>query len=264
MAKNKGTHGRGKAASDEPDEFVQRVTSLSDTLQPHIKKIVIVMCLVVAGLGVREFMQWRHDSKAQSATAAYISAIKIVEAPLIGDDDPKPEQASAVPVLSFSSEEKRRSASLEALSGVSSEHSDMKLSKLAGPREAKLLLAAGKYDEALADYQKFAKSDAPETLRMAALEGVGYSLEAKAMSHEDPAARQAGLEAALRAFTELQPSAGGLMRDYSLYHQGRVLVALGKQDEGIAKFKQLLSELPDSELTVAVEGRLDSLAPGGE
>lgn len=99
---------------------------------------------------------------------------------------------------------------------------------------------------------------------MSALEGVGYALEAKAMANEEASARQSGLEAALRAFTDLQPSEGGPMRDYALYHQGRVLVAMGKQDEGVAKFRQLLSELPDSGLTTTVEGRLDSLDPGGE
>lgn len=263
MAKNKGTHGKGKAADQEPDEFVQRVNSLSDTLQPHIKKIVVGGCLIVAGLGAWEFTKWRHESKAQSATAAYVSAMKIVEAKVVSEDDP-PAEESPVPIVSFGSEEERRNASLQALSSVASKHSAIKLSALTQPREAKLLLVAGKYDEALAAYQKFAKSKAPESLRMAALEGVGYTLEAKAMSNEDPAARQTGLEAALRAFTELQPSAGGPMRDYSLYHQGRVLVALGKQDEGIAKYRQLLNEIPDSDLTAVVEGRLDSLAPGGQ
>jgi hypothetical protein len=263
MAKNKGTHGKGKSTADEPDEFVQRVSSLSDTLQPHIKKIVMVACVGIAALGAWEFMKWRHDNKAQSATTAYVSAIKIVEAQIVAEGEPDPAEDSPVPVLTYKTEEERRNAGLQALSGVSSKHSGIKLSKLTGPREAKLLLLAGKFDEALAAYQKFATSDAPEPMRMVALEGVGYSLEAKAMSNEDPAARQAGLEAALRAFTELQPSDGGPMRDYSLYHQGRTLVALGKPDEGIAKYQQLLTELPDSELTAVVEGRLESLT-GGE
>jgi hypothetical protein len=262
MAKNKGTHGKGKSTADEPDEFVQRVSSLSDTLQPHIKTIVAVAVLIVAGLGIWEFMKWRHETKAQEATTAYVSALKITEATIATDEDPAEE--GPVPQLSFATEEERRNASLQALAGVTSGHSDIKLSKLAGPREGKLLLEAGKYDEALAAYKKFAASSAPESLRMAALEGVGYALEAKAMANEDASARQSGLEAALAAFTELQPGEGGPMRDYALYHQGRVLVAMGKPDEGIAKFRQLLTELPDSGLTSAVEGRLDSLDPGGE
>lgn len=103
----------------------------------------------------------------------------------------------------------------------------------------------------------------PEQVK-GALEGVAYSLEAKALGNEDAAARQSGLELALQAFVDLQPSEGGPMRDYSLYHQGRVLVALGKPADGIAKYKQLLTELPDSSLTPLVEARLESIDTEGE
>ncbi len=262
MAKNKGTHGKGKVADEEPDEFVQRVTTLGDRLQPHIKKIVVGVSLVILALGAWKFMEWRHEVKAQKATAAYVSALKVVNAPVVAEGDPDPSEGRPEPVLSYASVEDHRSASLLALSGVSSKHKGIPLSVLAGPREAKLLLAAGKYDEAHAAYQEFANSKAPEHLRMSALEGVAYSLEAKAMSNEDPAARQSGLEAALQAFTNLQPVDGGPMRDYSLYHQGRVLVALGKPTDGIAKFRQILAEIPDSQLTAVVEARLDNIEVG--
>ncbi len=262
MAKNKGTHGRGKVESDEPDEFVQTVTSLSDRLQPHIKKIIVGITLAVLALGAWEFVQWRHELKAQKATAAYISALKIVDTPVVAEGDEDLSKDSPTDVTPFKSEEERRNASLQALAGVGDKHGGIKLSKLAGPREAKLLLAAGKFDQAVAAYQKFADSSAPEHLRMTALEGVAYSLEAKAMGNPDPAARKSGLEAALQAFTDLQPSEGGPLRDYSLYHQGRVLIALGKSADGVAKYRQLLAEVPDSGLTGAVEARLDTLDTG--
>jgi predicted negative regulator of RcsB-dependent stress response len=264
MAKNKGTHGKGKVVTDEPDEFVQTVTSLSDRLQPHIKKIVVGVTLIVLVLCAWEFVQWRHEIKAEKATAAYVSALKIVDAPVVAEGDPDPSENRPEKVLSFTTEEERRTASLQALAILGDKHGGIKLSKLAEPREAKLLLSAGKFDEALSAYKKFAASDAPEPLRMTALEGVAYSLEAKAMSNEDPAARQSGLEAALQAFADLQPSEGGPMRDYSLYHQGRVLVALGKPAEGVAMYRKLLTEVPDSSLTSAVEARLESLDTGEE
>ena len=94
-----------------------------------------------------------------------------------------------------------------------------------------------------------AASKAPEPLRLTAMEGVGYSLEAKALANEDASAQQSGLQAALQAFEQLQPNKDGAMRDYSLYHQGRILIAMGKVDEGVAKFKELTAEQPDSELT---------------
>ena len=260
MSKNKGTHGRGKEPTEEPDEFVQRVTSLSDHIQPHLKKIIAAVVVIIAVLGVMEFIKYQHDNKAKEATEAYASALKIVDAQIVGADDVDPNEDSPVPVLIYPSEEERRTAALSSLSAVAG--GDMAMTTLANLRMAKLLLDEGKYDEAIAAYKKFAAGPAPEPLRMSALEGVGYSLEAKAMSNEDPAARQSGLEAALVAFTELQPAAGAPMRDSSLYHQGRILVALGKNDEGIAKFKELLSEMPDSKLATAVEARLASLDAG--
>ncbi len=257
MAKNKGTHGRGKEVEQEPDEFVQRVTSFGDIIQPHIKKLVGVVVVVLLGLSAWKFMDWRHEKAAQGATTAYVSAMKIVEAPVIGEDDP-PLPESPVERLSFATEQEHRDASLAALSKMSG-HSDIALASLAGPRQAQILLNAGKYDEAMAAYQKFAKSNAPELLRMAALEGVAYSQEAKALANKDAGARQSGLETALQSFANLQPAEGGPMRDYSLYHQGRLLVAMGKTDEGISKYKQVLSEQPDSSLKVTIESRLANL-----
>ncbi len=257
MAKNKGTHGRGKEVEQEPDEFVQRVTSFGDIIQPHIKKLVAVGVLALLALSAWKFMDWRGKEAAKSATTAYMGAMKIVEAPVIGTDDP-PLPEGPVERLRFATEQERREASLAALAKMSG-HSDIPLASLAGPREAQILLDAGKYDEAMAAYQKFAKSSAPELLRMAALEGVAYCQEAKALANKDVGARQAGLETALQSFANLQPAAGGPMRDYSLYHQGRLLVAMGKIDEGKAKYRQVLSEEPDSSLKVTIESRLDNL-----
>lgn len=263
--KNKGTHGRGKAAVEEPDEFVQRVSSFSDTIQPHLKKIIAVAVLIIAGLIVWKTLGWMHEKKAKKATRAYVSALEVVEAPIVTADEPLPADGPP-PAVTFPSEEDRRKAALQALAEVRSKHSSIALSELARPREARLMLEAGRFDDALAAFKAFASAanEAPEPLRMAALEGVGYSLEAKAMSNEEPEARQAGLEAALRAFADLQPNKDGPMRDYSLYHQGRLLVALGKTDEALGKFRQVLSETPDSPLTVTVESRIDVLTPAGE
>lgn len=261
MAKNKGTHGRGRAPSEEPDEFVQRVTSLSDIIQPHMKKIIVGGCVIMAGLIAWKVLDWRHAEASKDATTAYITAMKSVEAPVVGPDDP-PLPETPVERLVFETSEQRRTSSLAALDKLAGDHGDIALSKLAGPHQARLLLEEGKFDQALAAFQKFAKSSAPEPLRMAALEGAAYTLEAKAMANEDASARQAGLESALQAFANLQPAEGGPMRDYSLYHQGRLLVAMGKIDDGVAKFKQVLSEEPDSPLKLTVEARLASLETG--
>ncbi|MBL4636165.1 MAG: tetratricopeptide repeat protein [Kofleriaceae bacterium] len=214
MAKNKGTHGRGKVDPEllEPDEFVQTVNSLSDRLAPHWKKLAIGGGLIAAGIVAWQVMGWMHDKSARQATDSYAQAMKVLDRPVVGPDETAPE--TAVPVEPFSTEEARRSAGLDALAAVRSEHGNMGLSALTLPREAKLLLESGRFDDASAAYAKVVKSSVPDAIRMSAREGIGYSLEAKAMAEEDPGSRQSGLEKALKAFADIQPNEGGPMRDY--------------------------------------------------
>jgi predicted negative regulator of RcsB-dependent stress response len=262
MAKNKGTHGKGKQATYQPDEFVQTFNTLGDKIQPHLKKIVFAALVVVAGMSVWKFLDWRHEEASISATNAHIDVLRVMNAQIVGPDDKDPNEDSPYEIKTFASTEDRRKAVLGGLSTIKSDHSKMGLSVLTGHHEARILLEQGNYDQAIAAYKSFASSKAPEELRMSALEGVGYALEAKAMSNEDANARNAGLEEALQAFGELQPAEGAPRRDYSLYHQGRVLVAMGKKDEGIAKYRQVLSEVPESVLITQIEARLGSLNAG--
>lgn len=265
MSKNKGNFGKGKAPIEEPDEFVQKVNSLSDVLKPHIKSLVAMGVLIVIGLIGWQVVGWMHEKKAKGATSAYLTAVKTVDAPVTeAGAEPLVEEDPVPPEFTFTSDEERRNAGLQAFATLRTGHKDIGLSKLAGSREARLMLEAGRYDEALAAFKSVTSNDVPLPLRMTALEGVGYTLEAKAMANEDATARQAGLEQALQAFEALQPSVGGPMRDYSLYHQGRILIAIGKVAEGTAKFQQVLSEVPESTLRVAVESRLATLGTSAE
>ncbi len=260
MAKNKGTHGRGKVDPEltEPDEFVQRVNSLSDTLQPHLKKIAIGIGIVTAGIIAWQVKGWMHDKAAKKSTESYVATMKVLDRPVVGPDDVAP--VTSVPVEPFVTEEAKRNAALQALEDLSGE--DMPMASLALPRKAKLLLESGKFDEAAAAYTKVTKSSVPAALRLAAKEGIGYSLEGKAMASKDPDTRQNGLSEALKAFSSLQPNEGSPMYDYSLYHQGRILVAMGKRDEGIVKFKLALDKTSDPSLQFNVETRLDVLGAG--
>ena len=97
---------------------------------------------------------------------------------------------------------------------------------------ARQLMVLKRFDEAAAAFGEVSRSaDLPEPVRLSAREGVGYALEAKAEATEDVAARKQALESALKAFVDMQPADDGQRRDWSMYHQGRVLATLGRADE---------------------------------
>jgi predicted RNA polymerase sigma factor len=90
---------------------------------------------------------------------------------------------------------------------------------------------------------------------------LGLAQEQKAEDPKnDAATRQKGLEEALATFQSMQPDEKGLRRDFSLYHQGRIQVLLGKSADAKASFdkaKDLAKNNP--ELAELVDQRLASL-----
>ena len=94
-----------------------------------------------------------------------------------------------------------------------------------------------------------------------AREGLGMALEMKAEADKDATARQKGLEEALAAFQAMQPDDKGAGRAYALYHQGRILMLLGKRDDAKAAFQKAkdIGKDKDADLAELVEERLAML-----
>jgi tetratricopeptide (TPR) repeat protein len=93
-----------------------------------------------------------------------------------------------------------------------------------------------------------------------AREGLGYAQEALALANEDQAARQAGLETALATFRQIQPSEEGPRREYALYHEARILAALGKREDAAGLLKKAIEIAPESPLRNDIRQRLAQLA----
>lgn len=263
----------GSTPVDQPDEFVQGVATLGDRLRPHAKKIAVGAGLVAAGLITWQVLAWMEEREEQAATTAYVKAMAVVKAPVVEEEsagavngeEPTAEVATPTTEVTFETREAWRTAAITALQELKKEHGEQTLARFPGLHKAKLLLESDQYDAAKAAYEDYAaQSEIPEVMRLYALEGIGYSLEAKALASEDPSERQAGLEAALAAFAAMQPNESAPLRDYSLYHQGRLLVALGKVDEGSEMFRKVLEQAPDSRLTETVENRLAMLELGSK
>lgn len=195
--------------------------SLADRILPHVKKILVMFIMVAVVISVVLVIRWRKNVKQEEATARLGQVLDTARK--IVNPEAKPEDPEA-----FKSAKDRANAVLDAMAksgatGPSSYHGGV-------------LLAAEKFDEAIATYKK--GENKPDIEGVLCREGLGLALEAKAMADKDAAARQKGLEEALAAFTNMQPDEAGPRRAHALYHTGRIQQTLGKTAEAKASFEK--------------------------
>ena len=122
---------------------------------------------------------------------------------------------------------------------------------------AAVLFDMGRYDEAATAYREV--TGLGGALGIIAREGVGLSLEAKALADKDANARTTGLDAALAEFKALQPDEKGFYRDVALFHQGRILALNGDKPGAIALFKELTQKFASSPMAREARARLELL-----
>ena len=261
--KNKGKFGKGKPADiPETDEFISGVDRVVRALKPHALKLAVffgVVTLIVVSYTV---WQWLGHRKAAAATAAYARVVALGSVPVQDEapeaDPNRPPDPRDLP-SHFKSRAERAQAILAAVEELDSEHGSTEVGEQADLIAADALFELGRHGEAAKRYREYLSHGGPDELIIAAREGLAYALEAQAMAEEQPAARQAGLEEALKAFEDMQPDASGVRRDEALYHQARLLAELGQVDQAVARYKQILTDHSNSALVEDIELRLLAL-----
>lgn len=212
--------------------------SLVDRIVPHIKKIAVMVVLVAVIVSGILVVRWRGEVKKEKATAKLLEVLEVARkevgpapTPLPGEPAPK-DKADR-----FATEKDRAEAVLATISSSGAE-------PIASYKGA-MLLAAGKVDDAIAEYKRGQGELGLEGVLCR--EGLGIALEAKATQEKDATARQKILEESLAAFTAMQPDENGVRRAYALYHQGRLQQTLGKTTEAKALFEKArpLAELAE-------------------
>ncbi len=230
----------------DPKPVVLGGESFVERLVPHIKKIAIGAIVIAIILGVFfGFLAWKQG-KREDATAELTKVIEISDTPVRAEGSGSADDKKG---SSYASDDERTKAMLDALGPDSP----------SGPVYRGALLAReGRYDDALAAYREVQTDLGIEGVL--AREGIGLALEAKATAPKTEAAvRQKGLEDALAEFKVMQPDEKGPRRAYALYHQGRILLMLGKRDEAKAAFEQAKTIGKAPELNTAIEERLINL-----
>jgi tetratricopeptide (TPR) repeat protein len=285
--KNKGKFGQGRSAVETTDEFVSGVSQVAEKLRPHTKIIAAVsavLAVVLAGWYTYQYLAQRGEAKA---TALYRQALEIAERPIVpeteeakpegaegakedgapagdegakdGAETPEGDEADGEKDDTFPSHQARADAVLVPLETLRAEYGSSATARAARLFHAASLYDAGRFQDAIAMYQEILAGEPMPAIAATAREGLGYAQEALALANEDQAARQAGLETALATFRQIQPSEEGPRREYALYHEARILAALGKRDEATASLKKAIEIAPESPLRNDIRQRLAQL-----
>ena len=283
--KNKGKFGKSKVtAVPETDEFISGVDRIVRAIRPHAAKLAVVAGIVVViVLGFTTY-RWWDQRKLTKATELYSRAVTLNHVE-VAPPEPEAEPAKpagdaakpgdkeaakpAEPALEldgrgipkkFASAEQRASAVLAVLDELIGDYESTSVAKQGRLLQAEALYQLGRYAEAAEKFRQYADDGggSPE-LVLNAREGAAYSLEAMAMAEKDAKAQEAGLEKALKAFTDMQPQADGPRHDEALYHQARILAQLRRQEQARKTFEQVLADHPDTSLKPEIEMRLPAL-----
>jgi tetratricopeptide (TPR) repeat protein len=248
--KTKGEAPEGGARFD-PKPVTVGGDSLIDRLYPHRKKIAIFIATALVLWGIIAIVIHFKDAKAEKATDKIAYVLDLGQEPIGSAAEPAGSD-SATPPPAFTDAKDRANKLLDALAKMGTD--------AAGPvYRASLLVQAGKLDDAIAEYKRGQGQLGIDGVL--AREGLGLAEEQKAEDPKnDATTRQKGLEEALATFESMQPEENGPRRDFSLYHQGRILALLGKTAEAKTAFdkaKELAKN--DPELADLVDERLASL-----
>ena len=236
-----------KPAGFDPKPVQLGGESLLDRLLPHVKKIMWSLVALSAILAVYFTIRHFQDRKEEKETEKLQAVLDVASHEVRSPNEPADPKSKDV---TYGSEKERADAVLDALAKANTD--------AAGPTyKASMLLQAGKIDEAITEYKR--AQGKPGLDGVLAREGLGISLEMKAEAEKDPAARQKGLEDALASFRTMQPDPNGARYAFALYHQGRILSILGKNDEAKQTLEKAKEAGKGTEVVELADQRIASL-----
>lgn len=260
MPKNKGKY-RSRAPKDPaPVEELASFTSRAiEAVRPHAVKIGAVAGGVAVVLCTFGVWSWYDKRRETTATEQFGKALEVLDARILAaDEPPEPAPPGKPAPPTFPSRRERTEAALKQLGSMSG---GADVAKNASLMRAGLLYDLGRYDEAIAEYRRFLDAGADGDLKYLAREGIGYALEAKALAQQDQAARNAGLDEALKTFEQLQTDDKGFYRDAALYHQARLRALKGEKEQAVQLYKKVLEISPATPLRGEINNRLALLEP---
>jgi tetratricopeptide (TPR) repeat protein len=235
----------------QPDAFQRAGMEAGSWVEGKEKLIlgaVVAVVLLGAAIAVASSLRQRSDERAQQALGAALRPVTRPVQPGEAQPDPMTGQAP------FGSQQEKDEAIVASLQRFRAEHGRGKAAATAALTMAQSLYRLGRHDEALAAYDDhLSMADKDDPLRAVALEGKGYAHEAKG-----------DLDQALQSFEQL---AGAdieqMLVGMGQYHQGRVLILQGKQEEAARILSEIPVRFPNTSAARMATERLNLLASQG-
>lgn len=260
--KIKNTNKKSKEELDPlNDEFITKTSSILDWAYERRRALglLIVVALVVAVAGI--FTSRYFENKAAGESKFIADGLDAAMARIVVPDKDSPEKERAEEEsLTFDSVKARATEALKRWSDATTEAGELK--GIAELGKAGALLDLGEFDKAIVAYKAFlaSKTATADVLRVQAVEGLGYALEA------------AGKEKEAKAeFEKLRQSSGGEVKKMVTYQAARLAEKTGDKEDAKKLYKEVLATYNETNkpsrfdvVFVQARTRLLSLDPKAE
>lgn len=228
----------------KPDAVLVGATTLFDWIVANRKVVIgaVAALLVVVGAGL--LVSGSRESKRAQVGGRLGQAVSLAARPVVA--------GVAVDTDTFPNVQAKRQAEQKAFGEIVAEHPGSEAASSAQLQLARIALNEGRYDDAVATYEKALDGLGNTPLRLFALEGLGYAYEAKG-----------DLAKAKETFQRLS-NAGAPAR--SLYQQARIAELSGQKDEARKLYEQVTSDYENEVLAGEAQARLEllGLPPPGQ
>lgn len=212
------------------DEFVTKTSSVLDWAYERRRVlglfIVVVLVVAVAGIFTNRFFASKAAGESKFIADGLDAALARV---VVSDKDIPEKEEDDEETLTFDSVKARATEALKRWSDATSKSGD--LEGIAELGKAGALLDLGEFDKAIAAYKAFlaSKMATADVLKIQAVEGLGYALEA------------AGKEKEAKAeFDKLRQSSGGEVKKMVTYQAARLAEKTGDKEDAKKFYKEVL------------------------
>jgi tetratricopeptide (TPR) repeat protein len=222
------------------DEFIAKTTSVFDWAYEHrrLLAVVIVVALVAALVGIfaNRYFQNKSANESKLLAAGLEASVARVVVPNADADDGVPKPEAEDDTLTFDSIKARATEALNRWSEAAAKTADLKA--IADLGEANAHMDLEEYDKAIAAYKAFlaSKPGAVGFLRLQAVEGLGYALEAKGKDAEAKA-----------EFDQLKDSSTGEIKKMATYQSARLAEKTGDRETAKKLYKEVLDNYGENQ-----------------
>jgi tetratricopeptide (TPR) repeat protein len=233
----------------QPDPFVRVSSHIWEWLVDRRKQVGMALAVLtaafIAGSIISNVMGAKERRAGESLSEALDQARRGVE----GIDYAVPGEPTP-----FKSVQDRTDAVVKALEKVRTEFSGTRAARTATLHLGDYSFTSSKYEDAIRYFQEYVATSRPDDpYRVLALEGLGYTNEAKK-----------DFPAALDYFDKMaKDSTKGFGKDRAAFHRARILEESGKLQEAAQAYESIKKDFAESPLAKIATERLGLLATRG-